>query len=118
MFRVGLGLDFFGLFRAGFRIHFFRSCFGFVLGLASLGGFVWASLRAWLLWGLFVLGLGLTSLRFFGLSLGFFLRFVRGWFRVNFFRVSPGLVWGFAAPGFVCPLFRALQRVSCFRVPR
>ena len=49
-FRVGLGLDFFGLFRVGFRIHFFRDLFGFVLGLASFGGFVWDSLRAWLLW--------------------------------------------------------------------
>ena len=30
LFRVGLGIDFFGLFRVGFRLHFFRDCFGIV----------------------------------------------------------------------------------------
>ena len=90
MFRVGLGLDFFGLFRVGSRLHFFRHCFGFVWGLAFSGWLVWASLRAWLLWGLCILGLGLTPLEF--LWARFRLLYVCGWFRVSFFRVSSGLV--------------------------
>ena len=49
LFRAGIGLDFFDLFRVGIMFHFFRDCFGFVLGLASLVGFVAAVFMAWLL---------------------------------------------------------------------
>ena len=44
-------------------------CFGLFLGLDFFRGSPWAWFGAWFLWGLFALGLGLTSLGFFQFGL-------------------------------------------------